>query len=283
MIDRAALKAIPLIYRPVQLYRYLMFQPKLAAAVLRDWQDRHNNADGPVPPAKLRYRVHGALDKEGFLRNGRVIARNIEELLALTGRTFYSFERILDFGSRSARVLRNFADAPPSCQLYGTDIDRELVSWCERRLPGIHWSLNGALPPAPFASETFDLIYSISVFTHLDEEFQHAWLRELSRIARPGAILVLTVHGERVYRTLTPSEQKRLHSSGFLFLSGATGRLKLDGLPDFYQTAYHTREYIAREWTQDFELLQYVERAINDHQDWGLTSEAIIEMKARKK
>jgi hypothetical protein len=66
-----------------------------------------------------------------------------------------------------------------------------------------------------------------------------------------------------VGRELSPSEQEKLHARGILFLTGMTGRLKLDGLPDFYQETFHTREYIYREWAKYFEVLHYAERAIN--------------------
>ena len=92
--------------------RYLRFQQQLAVARLRDWRDRQNPAHTPVPPAKLRHRVHGSLDKESYLKAGEALARNIRDLCAIAGRDVYSFERILDFGCGCGRVLRNFQDAP---------------------------------------------------------------------------------------------------------------------------------------------------------------------------
>jgi ubiquinone/menaquinone biosynthesis C-methylase UbiE len=267
MIDRESLKAIKPIRTSYNVYKYLVFQLKLAIASLRDWEDRQNPAYIPVPPAKLRYRVHGSLDTESFLQVGKILAQNIRDLCAIVGRDIYSFENVLDFGCGSGRVIRYFQDAPTSCQLYGTDIDSELVSWCEKYLPHIRWSTNGYQPPLPFADNTFDLIYVISVFTHLDEECQHAWLRELQRVAKPGATIILTVHGEYLINKLASSYQSRIHSYGFMFVTGVTGRLKLDKLPDFYQTAYHTQEYIHREWSVYFDVLRYLERGITNHQD----------------
>jgi ubiquinone/menaquinone biosynthesis C-methylase UbiE len=180
----------------------------------------------------------------------------------------------LDFGSGCGRVIHNYQDAPASCQLYGTDIDSELVGWCKKYLPRFRWSTNGYLPPLSFANNTFDLIYAISVFTHLDEEYQYAWLRELQRIAKPGATLILSVHGEYCISKLASSYQSRIHSYGFLFVSGPTGRVKLDKLPDFYQSAYHTQEYIRREWSAYFDVVHYLERGINNHQDAVLLRKA---------
>ena len=267
MIDRESLKAIKPIYTSYYVYKYLVFQSKLAIARLRDWTDRYNPAYMLVPPAKLRYRVSGSLDKESFLQVGKILAQNIRDLCAIVERDIYSFEHVLDFGCGSGRVMRNFQDTPTSCQFYGTDIDSEQLSWGKKYLPHIRWSTNGYQPPLPFADNTFDLIYAISVFTHLDEESQHAWLRELQRITKPGAIIILTVHGEYCINKLASSYQSRIHSYGFMFLTGATGRLKLDKLPDFYQTTFHTQEYIHREWSAYFDVLRYLERAIYNHQD----------------
>jgi len=119
----------------------------------------------------------------------------------------------------------------------------------------------------PYEDTTFDLIFAISVFTHLDEAYQHAWLQELKRVAKPGAIIILTVHGGYCIDGLPPLYQERVHSSGFMYLTGATGKLKLDQLPDFYQTTFHTKEYILREWATYFDIVNYVKRGINNHQD----------------
>jgi len=267
MLDRESLKAIGPIRTAYSFYKYLVFQLKLAKARLSDWKERQNTTDRPVPPAELRYRVHGSLDKESFIQSGKNLAQSIRDLCIVAGHDIYSFENVLDFGCGCGRVLQNFQDAPRSCQFYGTDIDSELVNWCKKYLPHIQRSTNGYQPPLPFENNTFDLIYAISVFTHLDEDFQHIWLRELQRIAKVGGIIILTVHGENVISKLAPSDQNRIHSNGFMFATGATGILKLDKLPDFYQTAYHTKEYIYREWSAYFEVLHYLERGINNHQD----------------
>lgn len=267
MISRESLKAIRPIRITYYFYKYLVFQLKLIKARFYDWRDGQNNASMPIPPAELRYRVHGSLDKESFIQNGKNLAQNIRDLCALAEHNIYSFENVLDFGCGCGRVLQNFQDAPRVCQFYGTDIDSELISWGEKYLPNIKWSTNGYHPPLPFADNTFDLIYAISVFTHIDEEFQHMWLSELQRIVKVRGIIILTVHGESTISKLAPSNQIRIHSYGFMFETGSTGSLKLDKLPDFYQTAYHTKEYIYRDWSAYFDVLHYLERGINNHQD----------------
>jgi SAM-dependent methyltransferase len=249
---------------------YALFQLQLSIATLRDGRGSADPQNDPAPPPRLRYRVHGNLNKASYLEVGRTLAQNIQDMCTVVGRDFHSFADILDFGSGCGRVIQNFRDESGSCNLYATDIDPDLVSWGRDNLPDIQWSVNKHLPPLPFDDDAFDLIYGISVFTHLDEDFQRAWLRELQRVARPGATLILTIHGQyaaKRLRKLDSSYHNELQERGFMFVTGTTGNLKLDGLPDFYQTTYHTKEYIYDEWSEYFDIVNYVERAINNHQD----------------
>jgi SAM-dependent methyltransferase len=249
---------------------YLFFRTRLLAAEFRERRAVPGPTDEPIPPAKLRFRVNATMNTATHVEVGQNIAQDIKDLCNITGRDFYSFADILDFGCGCGRVIQNFRDRPESCTLHATDIDPELVNWCRSNLDGIDWNVNEHRPPLPFQNDAFDLIYGISVFTHLDEDFQHAWLRDLQRVARPGATLILTVHGEDIIERLgnwDRSYADEAHERGLLFLSGPKGKLKVDGLPDFYQTAFHTREYIYREWSEYFDILNYVERGINKYQD----------------
>lgn len=268
MISRQSLKAIPPIRVTYYLLRFFLLQAQIAIETLKDSSTSQGNNLIPVPPPRLRHRVHGNLDKYSFLHIGENIAQDIRELCKQVDRDIDSFESILDFGCGSGRVIRSFQYENRGRQFYGTDIDPDLIHWCQEHMPDISWSVNNYSPPLPFADETFDLIYGISVFTHLDERLQHAWLGELQRVAAPDAIIILSVHGNYCINFLEPSLQEEIQDQGFkFFVTGLKGKFKLDGLPDFYQTTYHTREYIEQVWCHYFEVILYVEQGINHHQD----------------
>jgi SAM-dependent methyltransferase len=250
---------------------YVLFQGRLSFETLRERRGSTGAVqEEPAPPVKLRWRVHGTLDRASYLAVGKLIAQNIQDLCETAGRDFSSFNDILDFGCGCGRVVQNLRGQPGSYALYATDIDPDLVDWGRSNLQDIQWSVNGHRPPLPFNDDAFDLIYGISVFTHLDEDFQDVWLRELRRVARPGATVILTVHGEHVIsglRMLDPSYIDEIHDRGFMFFKWSKGKLKIDGFPDFYQTAFHTKEYIYNQWSKYFEIVDYVERGIGNYQD----------------
>lgn len=266
---RRAVKAVPGARRAAQLFRYVMLQTQLRRAEAEDRASVPDPGSIPLPPAHLRYRVHGDLSRDSFLRVGAQVANDIRRIVAASGREWSAFQNILDFGSGSGRVIRNLIRTGDGANYFGTDIDAELVEWCRKSIHGVDWRSNPFMPPSDFNDGMFDFVYGISVFTHLDESYQLAWLEELYRITKQDAMLVLTVHGDFVIgqAALTATQRSTLESKGFLFIKGATGRLKLDGLPDFYQTSYQTADYIKNTWGQYFEVIRHIPRGVNSHQD----------------
>jgi SAM-dependent methyltransferase len=59
----------------------------------------------------------------------------------------------------------------------------------------ISFVANDVQPPLPFEPEKFDLVYALSVFTHIDR-FWANWLLELHRVLAPNGLLVATIMSE---------------------------------------------------------------------------------------
>lgn len=261
-----SIKAVRILYGCYQILRLRM---AVCVHCVSDFIGYRAGKDGlPLPSPLTRYRVHGSTDRESYLRVGRTVGENIQAILKSQGKSLFDFGKVLDFGCGCGRVTSQFRARPANCELHGTDIDPRAIAWCQRHLGFASWNVNGFMPPVGFAEDTFDLIYAISVFTHLDENYQFAWLQELKKILKPGGMILLTIHGESTFGELTP-EERRLAADGrgFCYKVRRTGRLKLDGLPDFYQSAYHSKRYIAGQWSKYFKILLHVEKGINNHQD----------------
>jgi SAM-dependent methyltransferase len=124
---------------------------------------------------------------------------------------------VLDFGCGCGRVVRYWQHFS-RMRVYGVDTNRHLLRWCKMRLGFGDFRATGMRPPLPFEDKRFDLIYAFSVFTHLTEELQLAWMDELERVLRPGGYLVISTHGQRSAHDL-PNNLKRRFDDGHLVVS----------------------------------------------------------------
>lgn len=261
-IRQFARRIAPL-YWFVGVVRYVIFRARLRAEKKRYARGHFAH----LPPPFLRHRVHGALDPESYTNAGKVLATRIVESLREHGMHGGSID-VLDFACGPGRIAAEVKRLERSWQIYGCDIDDAAIAWATANLAGIaDFSVNAGTPPTRFKDDQFDAIYSISLFTHLDEPSQNLWLAELSRIAKPGGLAVLTVHGARTWGSCTGAERERIAADGFLFRVDRTGSLKLDGLPDGYQTTFHSRAYVEGVWTRWLEILSYQEGGLEGHQD----------------
>jgi SAM-dependent methyltransferase len=218
--------------------------------------------DAPYPVANLRRRVHGADDLESFAEVGRTVANDLERYF-LPANLEYRAARVLDFGCGCGRVLR-FLPRDRGWRIHGTDLDAEAISWCRQNLAHLAtFSTNAPSPPLPYPAGFFDFVYSISVFTHLPEDLQLAWLEELRRVTRPGGYLLLSTHGEGLFHLVSRQGRRALRQSGFYYC----GVRKTEGLPAFYQTSFHHRQYIERQWSRFFAIVRIDENGIAGRQD----------------
>jgi SAM-dependent methyltransferase len=109
----------------------------------------------------------------------------------------WSFEdrRVLDFGCGAGRTLRHFLGEALEAELWGVDIDAPSIEWLQAELcPPLHALRSSADPPLGFESGSFDLIWAISVFTHLTDN-SLSWLAELHRLLKPGGLLMASYTG----------------------------------------------------------------------------------------
>jgi SAM-dependent methyltransferase len=156
------------------------------------------NPSLPYPPLQLAHRV-GSLEgwDDPFARYdelGRGARDAIVELLP----DDWSWEgkRVLDFGCGAGRTLRHFAGEAEVAEFWGSDIDAESIRWLDDNLcPPFHVFVNGVAPPLDQPDARFDLIWCVSVFTHLTDLWS-AWLLELHRVLKPGGLFACTFMGE---------------------------------------------------------------------------------------
>jgi SAM-dependent methyltransferase len=107
----------------------------------------------------------------------------------------FEAKRVLDFGSGAGRTLRQFLPEAEGGEFWGTDIHAPSIAWLNEHLnpPLNGWTAPGA-PPLGLEHGTFDLIWAVSVFTHLADN-STPWLLELHKLLKPGGYLIPTYIG----------------------------------------------------------------------------------------
>jgi SAM-dependent methyltransferase len=196
----------------------------------------------PLPPRRLMVRVAGTADAEWFLRGGRAAYETIAEHVDLDG-----IDSVLDFGCGCGRVTRWWHDFDGAVS--GSDLDARAVAWCRRNLPFARFEVNALAPPLAFADASFELVYALSVFTHLTADLQLAWRDELRRVLRPGGLLLVTAHGRSYLPRLEPDERSRFERGELVVRWGDVPGTNLC-------SAYHPERYLRETFGRGFAFVE---------------------------
>jgi SAM-dependent methyltransferase len=237
-----------------------------------------------LPSEEIQYRFTG-LTGFATLRAACTIYTAIREIARRHGVEVSERSKILDFGCGWGRVLRFFLKDVEPEMLWGCDCSDialknsvETNRWCNFRLVD-------TLPPTSYPDQTFDLIYSYSVFSHLSEEAHFAWLKEFKRIMKPGGLLIATTRAREMIDycgTIRTSDDlsdphlrglatafaptnywKAKYDEGQYCHSPLSGGDVLDS--SFYGETCISKTYVLKHWAEHFTFLEYVEdRKISD-------------------
>jgi len=123
-------------------------------------------------------------------------------------------KRILDWGCGPGRIIRHLPEVIGNeCEYFGTDYNEKTIKWCSENLKGIHFNKNTLAAKLPYEDNFFDIIYGISIFTHLSEQLHYDWYNELYRILKPSGVMFLTTHGNSFKIKLTTDEIKKFENN----------------------------------------------------------------------
>ena len=214
----------------------------------------------PMPPAQNIRRVVGDESPTRFGMGGLTIYQNVTAMLRELGFDWARFARTLDWGCGAGRITR-YLIAESGSEVHGADIDADNVSWCAENLKGAQFHHLPLAPPTRFENNMFDLVIGASVVTHLTEPMQFAWLEELRRITRPGALVFLSVAGacQYAHMGIEPDLYRRAQKRGFLDFSRDAS---LDGFianAEYYRSTWHSRAYIVETWSKYFDIITFAD------------------------
>ncbi len=183
----------------------------------------------------------------------------------------------LDFGCSSGRVVRVLAAAHPEIEWHGCDPLPDAIAWAQAHLPGISFNRGPELPPPPYADETFDLVFAISIWSHFSEKAALSWLDAMRRAVRPRGRLLLTTQGEHTVAHThrvgqrSPEQlagiREALRESGFWY-APEYGEVGDHGLanPD-WGIAFLTPEWLLAKATPDWRVAAFHPGRVEGNQD----------------
>jgi SAM-dependent methyltransferase len=184
---------------------------------------------------------------------------------------------VLDFGCGWGRVQRVFSHEVDAANLYGVDVDFSAVAVCRNLgVPGQFHQIEprGTLP---HHDGMFDVIYAVSVFTHLSIVSADHWMAELYRTMKPGGVLAITVESrefleripamaanpnnlrsELIARYAGQYEQliADYDAGEFVFMANGTGDVRAS---EYYGDAAISEAFFRKQFGQYFRLVAYIE------------------------
>jgi SAM-dependent methyltransferase len=174
--------------------------------------------DFPVPPLDLCYDAYGHVSYREYAESGRTHAAWISGRIAQHAPAATA---VLEWGCGPARVLRHIGDHLANHPaLAGSDYNAASIAWCRGALRNIRFEANALAPPLAFPDAAFDVVYALSVLTHLSQPMHEAWRRELRRVLKPEGILIVTTHGDAYRDRHLAGDERARYEAGELVVRG---------------------------------------------------------------
>jgi SAM-dependent methyltransferase len=246
--------------------------------------------DFPVPP-NSRMRGTSSNTIRHYYESGLTTTLPIITAACIEGLDLRAPAEVLDFGCGVGRQLLHFHRNYPALSLHACDVNDRSIDFVRGAYPTVQSYTSAFSPPLKYPDCKFDLIYSVSIFSHLNVRDHALWLQELGRITRPGGLCCLTILGAyaRALRSKpssgpVPPEVTALEEQGFIYEGYFEGKPKPDymkaveqfwnlgsnliGIDEDYGRTYYSENYVREHWNEEgFEFRQYIPGIIDNLQD----------------
>jgi SAM-dependent methyltransferase len=224
-----------------------------------------------LPDINRIKRVAGSSANQiGFLNGGYTAFQRLRDLFQTHRRpSRTTLNNVLDWGVGCGRVALHFSQQP-DVKLSGVDIDADNIEWCKTHLLG-EYNTVALMPPAEcLPTETFDLIYSCSVLSHLTEETTNAWLGEMARVLKPDGLALLSFNGSSnlaSYLAKRPDKLREALRKGFF--DGDNNHDLKGFIPSdsYYRATFATDQWWSEAFNKHFRLTAVERAVVSGYQD----------------
>ncbi|WP_353235160.1 class I SAM-dependent methyltransferase [Diaphorobacter ruginosibacter] len=191
--------------------------------------------------------------------------RTLSELVLLLEEVNHPLLRmgsVLEFASGHGRFTRHLVKALGAQRVVANDVVADSVDFA-RRTFGVEGFVSPSVPEQVRWDRQHDLVFVLSLFTHLPASTWSRWLRRIYDMVAPGGVLVFTTHGaEAVFK-----QNVTLDENGYFFVASSESNA-IDGQE--YGTTFTSEAFVrARiaEHLPNARLLKLAPRQFWHHQD----------------
>lgn len=229
------------------------------------------------PPRELQIGMVGSAYEE-TMQEVFLFYKEIHSYMKRLNKPFDYNTTICDFGCGFGRIYRFFLKDVPQENIVGVDVDPSFLQICSDTLPMGKFYANSPCPPLDFKDNCFDIVYSYSVFSHLEEQVSLSWIDELHRVLKPGGVLFVTIrqmeflkqcHALKEKQDLSLYERnlsemfddfenlcQRYEDGEFIYKAMESSGVRSS---DFYGDCVIPKEYVELYWAKKFRLVDCFE------------------------
>lgn len=209
------------ILRAVRLLNFadsVLLYIRIAQSFFDNRQYALENKTMKFPPYNILFDAAAGCDYRGYYDSG---VPDIKFIISIAKKYVSGDELIVcEWGCGPARLIQHIKPLFPYInRVIGFDYNQNTIAWCRSSIHGVEFYKNELYPPLSLDSDSVDVLYCVSVFTHLSEELHQEWIKEIMRVLKPGGVFIGTFHGEKTKHKLFPDELEK-YERGELVVRG---------------------------------------------------------------
>lgn len=191
--------------------------------------------------------------------------RTMAELVLLLEKVNHPLLRahsLLEFASGHGRFTRHLVKALGPGRVVVSDVVADSVDFA-REVFKVQGFVSAATPEQVAWSGQHDVVFVLSLFSHLPSSTWSRWLRRIYEMVTPGGVLVFTTHGAEAVR----KQGVTLDAEGYFFTPSSESNA-IDGQE--YGTTFTSEAYVRARIAEHLpgaHLLQFAPQHFWHHQD----------------
>lgn len=173
-----------------------------------------------------------------YLADGWRTQSELQRVLDLADKSLFRCNSFLEFASGHGRFTRHLAQVLPQGSVTVSDVVPGSVEFLCHHF-GVQGFASSTQPSALQVPGRYEVVFVLSLFSHLPDSTWAAWLAKLHSAVAPGGVLVFSTHGEKCAQ----ASRVNWDANGYAFFPSSESHA-IDGAE--YGTTYTSADYVKR-------------------------------------